>query len=245
MAGVVEFFSQCFGLHHSRQKENDSPRVRSLQQGRPRINNMPYRNSMAGSMYYLGVSPSSQKAQANGIDQDGRPQHIRFRPDMPTRASQLAIAVQACPAEDSVFVISSPGSVSPFSMNTSPTVDSPQEMSLQTIGPFAQIRPSAGNRRQLISQQSRSGRPSLTVQIPQSTRNSPIEVFPSANSNLGRSPGLATSTSFDTPAHAGRLSAHRKRGSAKTHEITNLGDELAAFSLSSSGGQSPPPSARS
>lgn len=236
MAGVVEFFFQCLGLHHPQQKENDLPQVRSLHE-RPRLNNMPYRNSMAGSMYYLGISPASQKAQANGIDKDGGPQHIRFRPDMPTRTSQLAIAVQACPVEDSVFVISSPGSVSPFSINTSPTVDSPQERSLQTIGPVAQIRPSAGNSQQLISQESKSGRPSLTVRIPRSTRNSPIEVFPPANC---RSSDLAISTSLDTPAHAGRLSAQGKNGSAKTHEISTLGDELAAFSLSSSGGQSPP-----
>ena len=253
-------------------------------QGRLRLNSFPYRNSMAGSMYYLGTGPVPQNPGANGTGQSvgpgisstkvGHPpspvdkimackkeradevflsqchrsrsrglsvQHVRFRPDMPTRASQLAVMRQPSPVDDSVFAISSPGDVSPLSMDASPTIFAAKGASLQTPKanrtgrPVGQIYPVVRSIRQLTPRQSKTGRPSLTVRIPQTTAESPVQVYPSASSGSDCSPEPATMTCLDTPAYARRLSA---QGSTKTAK-NNLYDELSSLSFSNSGGMSP------
>ncbi|KAL8773386.1 MAG: hypothetical protein Q9209_001780 [Squamulea sp. 1 TL-2023] len=64
MTGLAEVLLTCFGIRCTRQKE--LPEAHPLPE-RPRINGMPYRSSMAGSMYYLGVSPALRSAHAKGI----------------------------------------------------------------------------------------------------------------------------------------------------------------------------------
>ncbi len=175
-------------------------------------------------------------------------QHVRFGPVLPTRTSQLAAMVQASPVNDSALAISSPGDVSPFSLDESPTTSGAEDTSLHTPRTENTDEPVKGSTsatttiRQLTPQQPKSGRPSLTVRIPQSTREPPVEVYPSANSGSDCSPTLAKLTPIDTPAHARRLSA--QEGSRASKQMT-LGDELAFLSLSGSGERSPIVSAKS
>lgn len=292
MAGLAELLFPCLGIRRPPHKK-EMPRA-SPPEERPRFNKMPYRNSMAGSMYYLGVSLALQDAQVDSTDlkvgppisstkvshppspvektmarNKGRedrafhrqsqqfhplglsPQHIRFRPEMPTRASQLGVVVQSSPVDNSVFAVSSPGDVSPFSVDASPTIFSADDGSLQTAKANRTGRPAVGqtipvvsNMRQLTPQQTKPGRPSLTVRIPQSTEGSPVQVYPSASSGSDCSPESATMTSLDTPAHARRLSAQASTKAGKKHNSMTLGDELASLSFSNSGVQSPSTTAK-
>ncbi|KAL8647890.1 MAG: hypothetical protein Q9226_006241 [Calogaya cf. arnoldii] len=184
------------------------------------------------------VFPSQcQRSRSRGLSV----QHVRFRPDMPTRASQLAVVGQPSPVDDSVFAIASPGDVSPFSMDASPTSFTAKSASLQapkanrTGRLVGQINPVVGSIRQLTPRQPKPGRPSLTVRIPQTTAEAPVQLYPSASSGSDCSPEPATMTSLDTPAHARRLSA---QGSTKTTK-NNLCDELASLPFSDSGDMSP------
>ncbi|KAL8856508.1 MAG: hypothetical protein Q9178_006907 [Gyalolechia marmorata] len=175
-------------------------------------------------------------------------QHVRFGPVLPTRTSQLAAMVKASPVSDSAFAISSPGDVSPFSLDESPTTSGAEDTSLHTPRTGNTDEPVKGSAsamttiRQLTPQQPKSGRPSLTVRIPRSTTEPPVEVYPSANSGSDCSPTSAKLMPIDTPAHARRLSA--QEGSRATKQIT-LRDELAILSLSGSGERSPLASAKS
>ena len=250
MTGLLGLLLQCFGVRHRQQSQKKLPNLDSFPE-RPRIINMPYRNSMAGSMYFLGVDPalqSNRKEHHVGLETSST-KAIRFQPDMPTRASQLGNVAKASAVDNSVFVIASPGSVSPFSMNASPTSACSANESLQPLGlkgasgpptrfqlPIREVRP-------LTAQQPKPGRPSLTVKIPRSTGDLPVQVYPSASSDSEGSLDSATVTAH-TPAHARRLSAEGSLGACKKHEKTSLGDELASLSLSNSGELSPPTSAK-
>lgn len=173
-------------------------------------------------------------------------QHIRFRPDLPTRPSQLGVISKASPVDDSVFSISSPGNVSPISASWSPMKLEPQEVLAQSAGladsdklagRATAVTPAAG---QLTPQRSKPGRPSLTVRIPESTRKPPVKVtHQSASSSIASSPLSANTTPISTPAHARRLPAQEGTKTAKIPKKVNLRDELALFSLSSSEEQSP------
>ncbi|KAL8777078.1 MAG: hypothetical protein Q9213_008017 [Squamulea squamosa] len=282
MTGLIDILFTCFGIRRTRQKK-ELPEASPLPE-RPRVNDMPYRSSMAGSMYYLGISPALRNAHANGIapavgqeaslteasqlqmpidrivacDQ-GRanpgsssncqqshsagaaPQHVRFRSEMPTRASQLAV-VDPSPVDDTVFTILSPGDISPFSLDPSPTTFAVKDDSLQQAANTVDIDWQGKKAfevvsapKQLAPQQQKTSEPSLTVRIPVSTRDVPVEVnHPSAESSSECSPTSAKATPMDTPAHARRLPAQAGTGAAKDPKKINLGDELAAFSLSAS-----------
>ena len=287
MPGLLELFLPCFGVRRPPHKK-EIPRAIPLEE-RPQFNKMPYRNSMARSMYYLGVTlalldahtkstdpnvgppisstkvshPSSPiemiMALKNGREDGGSPlrcqqshplgrspQHIRFWPEMPTRTSQLAGVVQSSPVDSSVFVLSSPGDVSPFSLDGSPTILIANPGSLQTPKANRTDRPAVGqtlpacsNVRHLTPQRPKPGRPSLTVKIPQSTEGSPVLVFTSASSGSDCSPESATMASLDTPAHARRLSAQASTKAGRKHDCKTLSDELASLSFSNSGVPSP------
>ncbi|KAL8694139.1 MAG: hypothetical protein Q9224_003626, partial [Gallowayella concinna] len=268
---------------------------------RPRMNHMPYRGSVTGSMYYLGV-PSELKdagtskhfrgpeeiieeadelSTAEAVSRkktrqfrrpmemfmacdnepkdaafssrarqsrplDFAPQHIRFQPNIPTRASQLAVDTHPTPIDNSVFAVSSPGDVSPISTASSPT----KLGSIDSSGQSARVKDidrSAGKTFPVLSasgqptsQGSKPGRPSLTLTIPDSARKRPVEVTrPSPGSDIDGVQASAETTPIHTPAHARRLPARTGSRAAKNPNVT-LADELALFSLPSTGLSAPP-----
>lgn len=287
MPGLLELVLPCFGVRRPPHKK-EMPREIPLEE-RPQFNKMPYRNSMARSMYYLGVTLALPDAHTKSTDpivappisstkvshpsspnemimalkkgrEDGgflsrcqqshalgrSPQHIRFRPEMPTRTSQLAGVVQSSPVDNSVFVLSSPGDISPFSLDGSPTISNANARSLQTPKANRTDRSAVGqtlaavsNVRHLTPQRPKAGRPSLTVEIPQSIEGSPVLVSTSASSGSDCSPASATMASLDTPAHARRLSAQASTKAGRKHDCKTLSDELASLSFSNSGVPSP------
>ncbi|KAL8805963.1 MAG: hypothetical protein Q9182_001620 [Xanthomendoza sp. 2 TL-2023] len=195
----------------------------------------------------VGFSPSGRQARPL----DFASQHIRFRPDMPTRASQLAINGDSCPVDESVFAVSSPGDVSPISTTSSSMKVGSIAFSGQSVGVIDKDRPaemnppvSSASGQSTSSQRSRPGKPSLTLTIPDSTRKRPVEVtHPSPGSGIHGIHGIqasAESTPIDTPAHARRLPARTGSGAAKSPRAVPLADELALFSLPSAGMSAPP-----
>ncbi|KAL8728624.1 MAG: hypothetical protein Q9166_005277 [cf. Caloplaca sp. 2 TL-2023] len=176
-----------------------------------------------------GFSAKFRQSRSPGFSS----QHIRSRPDLPTRASQIAFAANPAQAEDPVFTISSPGDVSPLSSIPSPTTsgakDFPErhQRAADTDTRVEKASSVVFADRQLPPQQPKPGRPSLKVTIPISTAKPAVEMTcPSADSDSESGQASDTSMPVDTPAQAGtRAAKHPKK--------VNLGDELALCSLSS------------